>query len=175
MIVFSIFFLCISHAKSKLIFTSVFLLLKIIRTLPFFLSKNSPTLYKFSHKMSNSFSRLCYTDIETVNLCMANFCRSRQSQLLAGGNKLKLVIYGTDTCKDCVDAKALLDAKGIRYLFLEFSDSIGNLKRFLKIRDTNPMFDAVKEKGGVGVPLFVLEDGTMTFDVNEVISKIENA
>jgi len=37
------------------------------------------------------------------------------------------------------------------------------------------MFDAVKEKGGVGVPLFVLEDGTMTFDVNEVISKIENA
>ena len=82
---------------------------------------------------------------------------------------MKLVIYGTDTCKDCVDAKALLDAKGIRYLFLEFSDSIGNLKRFLKIRD------AVKEKGGVGVPLFVLEDGTMTFDVNEVISKIENA
>ena len=48
---------------------------------------------------------------------------------------MKLVIYGTDTCKDCVDAKALLDAKGIRYLFLEFSDSIGNLKRFLKIRD----------------------------------------
>ena len=88
---------------------------------------------------------------------------------------MKLVIYGTDTCKDCVDAKALLDAKGIRYLFLEFSDSIGNLKRFLKIRDTNPMFDAVKEKGGVGVPLCVLEDGTMTFDVNEVISKIENA
>lgn len=125
--------------------------------------------------MSNSFSRLCYTDIETVNLCMANFCRSRQSQILAGGNKLKLVIYGTDTCKDCVDAKALLDAKGIRYLFLEFSDSIGNLKRFLKIRDTNPMFDAVKEKGGVGVPLFVLEDGTMTFDVEEVITKVENA
>ncbi|MFR5555805.1 MAG: glutaredoxin domain-containing protein [Coprococcus sp.] len=25
---------------------------------------------------------------------------------------MKLVIYGTDTCKDCVDAKALLDAKG---------------------------------------------------------------
>ena len=68
---------------------------------------------------------------------------------------MKLVIYGTDTCKDCVDAKALLDAKGIRYLFLEFSDSIGNLKRFLKIRDTNPMFVCSKGKrGGVGVPLF---------------------
>ena len=81
-----------------------------------FPQQDQPILYKFSHKMSNSFSRLCYTDIETVNLCMANFCRSRQSQLLAGGNKLKLVIYGTDTCKDCVNAKALLDAKGIRYL-----------------------------------------------------------
>ena len=121
--------------------------------------------------MSNSFSRLCYTDIETVNLCMANFCRSRQSQILAGGNKLKLVIYGTDTCKDCVDAKALLDAKGIRYLFLEFSDSIGNLKRFLKLRDTNPLFDEPKQKGAVGVPCFQLEDGTLTLDINEVLKK----
>ena len=84
---------------------------------------------------------------------------------------MKLVIYGTKTCKDCVDALRILDEKNIRYLFLEFSDSIGNLKRFLKIRDTNPLFNAIKEKGGVGVPLFILEDGSMTFELNEVLKK----
>ena len=84
---------------------------------------------------------------------------------------MKLVIYGTKTCKDCVDALRILDEKNIRYLFLEFSDSIGNLKRFLKIRDTNPLFNAIKEKGGVGVPLFILEDGSMTFELNEVLKQ----
>ena len=40
---------------------------------------------------------------------------------------MKLIIYGTKTCKDCVDALEVLEQKNVRYLFLEFSDSIGNL------------------------------------------------
>ncbi|WP_461809649.1 hypothetical protein [Faecalimonas sp.] len=86
---------------------------------------------------------------------------------------MKLIIYGTKTCKDCVDALEILKQKDVQYLFLEFSDSIGNLKRFLKIRDTHPMFDPVKEKGNIGVPLFIFEDKTMTFDLNDVLARIE--
>ena len=88
---------------------------------------------------------------------------------------MKLIIYGTKTCKDCVDALEVLEQKNVRYLFLEFSDSIGNLKRFLKISDTNPMFNPVKEKGGIGVPLFVFEDGTMTFELDDVLARIDAA
>lgn len=85
---------------------------------------------------------------------------------------MKLIIYGTNACPDCVDAVKALDEKGVKYLYLEFSDSIGNLKRFLKIRDTNPMFDPVKANGGVGVPLFVFEDGTMTFELDDVLKRL---
>ena len=35
------------------------------------------------------------------------------------------------------------------------------------------MFDPVKEKGGVGVPLFVFEDGTMTFELDDVLARID--
>lgn len=84
---------------------------------------------------------------------------------------MKLIIYGTTTCKDCVDALEALDNRSVRYHFLEFSDSINNLKRFLKIRDTHPIFDSVKKQGSVGIPLFVFEDGTMTFNLEEVLRK----
>lgn len=87
---------------------------------------------------------------------------------------MKLIIYGTDTCIDCVNAMKALNETDISCLYLKFEDGIGNLKRFLKIRDTNKMFDIVKENGGVGVPLFVFEDGTMTLNLDDVLSAYES-
>ena len=37
------------------------------------------------------------------------------------------------------------------------------------------MFNPVKEKGGIGVPLFVFEDGTMTFELDDVLARIDAA
>ena len=58
---------------------------------------------------------------------------------------MKVVMYGTKACPDCVEAEEILKEKGIQYLYMEFSDNIGYLKRFLTLRDTNPIFDEVKE------------------------------
>ena len=56
---------------------------------------------------------------------------------------MKVVMYGTKACPDCVEAEEILKEKGIQYLYMEFSDNIGYLKRFLTLRDTNPIFDEV--------------------------------
>ena len=84
---------------------------------------------------------------------------------------MKVMMYGTNACPDCVNAEALLKEHHIQYLYLDWTNNIGNLKRFLKLRDTNPLFDEPKQKGAVGVPCFQLEDGTLTLDINEVLKK----
>ena len=85
---------------------------------------------------------------------------------------MKLIVYGTNACPDCVEAIQKLDEKKADYVYLEFSNNMPNLKRFLKLRDTEVIFDAVKEQGQVGVPCFKLEDGTLTLNLEEVLDKI---
>ena len=43
------------------------------------------------------------------------------------------------------------------------------MKEFLKLRETNPLFDTVKEDGGIGIPCIVREDGTVTLDWAELM------
>ena len=85
---------------------------------------------------------------------------------------MKIIMFGTNACKDCIDAVKILDEKNVDYMYLEFSESTANLKRFLKIRDTESIFDEVKAKGGIGVPCFKLSDGTLTMNLEEVLEKI---
>ena len=86
---------------------------------------------------------------------------------------MKVVMYGTKVCPDCVEAEEILKEKGIQYLYMEFSDNIGYLKRFLTLRDTNPIFDEVKENHWVGVPCFQFQDGSLSLDIDEVVKRAE--
>ena len=36
----------------------------------------------------------------------------------------------------------------------------------------NAMYEEVRKNGGIGIPLLVLEDGTKTFDVNEILNRL---
>lgn len=71
-------------------------------------------------------------------------------------------IYGSMLCPDCVQCREDLDKKGISYEYLDFSDSLRNLKEFLLLRDNNPAFASVKEEGRIGIPCILLPDGTVT-------------
>ncbi|MFZ5354367.1 MAG: hypothetical protein ACOZCL_16820 [Bacillota bacterium] len=35
------------------------------------------------------------------------------------------------------------------------------MKRFLKIRDTNPMYDEVRQRGAIGLPTILVDDELM--------------
>jgi len=76
-------------------------------------------------------------------------------------------IYGSMLCKDCVQCREDLDRTGVAYAYLDFAEQLVYLKEFLSIRDGNPVFDAVRQKGGIGIPCIVREDGTVTLDWEE--------
>ena len=80
-----------------------------------------------------------------------------------------LKIYGSMLCKDCVECVDDLKKANVEFVFLDFADGLLNLKEFLKIRDENPLFDAVREKGSIGIPAIVKEDGSITLDWEEFI------
>ena len=73
-----------------------------------------------------------------------------------------MLIYGTMQCPDCVECCKDLDAAGKEYTFLEFSDNLKHLKDFLKIRDTSPVFDAVRQEGKIGIPCIITDDGSVS-------------
>ena len=77
-------------------------------------------------------------------------------------------VYGSELCEDTMEAIKKLDAEGVAYEFVDITAAMENLAEFLKIRDKEELFLPVKERGGVGVPLFVLADGSKTFDVEEI-------
>ena len=56
-----------------------------------------------------------------------------------------------DTCPDCVYVKEQIK-----------NDDRYEIKEFLRLRDTSPVFDEAKKNGAAGIPCFVLEDGTVT-------------
>lgn len=85
---------------------------------------------------------------------------------------MKIVMFGMDACPDCAEAKKELDAVQADYLYQEIGESTANMKRFLKLRDKEALFDQVKADGKIGVPCFKLSDGTLTLNLQEVLQKL---
>lgn len=80
-----------------------------------------------------------------------------------------LKIYGSLFCPDCVKCIDDLDRAGIQYEYLDFADSLRNLKEFLAIRDKNPAFAKIRESGKIGIPCIVGEDGDISMDWEDLI------
>ena len=82
-----------------------------------------------------------------------------------------LKIYGSMLCPDCVQCREELDKSGISYEYLDFSENLKNLKEFLAIRDGNPIFDQVREAGGIGIPCLVDENGNVSLSWEKYVSQ----
>ncbi len=66
------------------------------------------------------------------------------------------------TCPDCKDVKRCA-AGDPRFLLVDIGEHVRNLKEFMRLRDVHPKFEVARRRGLVGIPSFVLEDGTVTF------------
>ena len=82
-------------------------------------------------------------------------------------------IYGSMLCPDCVECRKALDAVGISYEYMDFAENLWNLKAFLNLRDSEPVFEAVRQDGKIGIPCILREDGSITFDWSEYVSQTE--
>ena len=80
-----------------------------------------------------------------------------------------LKIYGSEQCPDCVNCKRDLDAAGVDYLYLNISENLLFLKKFLKLRDENELFEPIRWGGKIGIPCIQREDGTITFEWDEFL------
>ena len=83
-----------------------------------------------------------------------------------------LKVYGADICIDCRNFKAIEKKRGFETEYIDITENTANLREFLKIRDTDPVFGPVREHSGIGIPLFVRDDGAKTFDIDEAFSWI---
>ena len=80
-----------------------------------------------------------------------------------------LKIYGSQLCPDCVKCKEELEAAGVPFLYLNISENLLYLKKFLKHRDGNVLFEQVRQRGQIGIPCIEREDGTITFEWDEFL------
>ena len=79
---------------------------------------------------------------------------------------MKIIMYGTGICPDCVMAKEQLGkSSNIELDYRDITKTTAILREFLSYRDHEAIFDPVKKEGKVGIPFFILEDGTKTFDI----------
>lgn len=82
---------------------------------------------------------------------------------------MKVTVVGSHLCPDTLYAlNKLVEAKA-DIEFKNLSASLPDLKVYLQLRDNETMYEAVKTGGGIGIPCFILEDGTKTMDLNEVL------
>lgn len=84
---------------------------------------------------------------------------------------MKIVMYGAGICPDCVRAEEqLIGHKDVQLDYRKITKDTKTLKEFLSYRDHEPMFAAIIEKGQIGIPFFILEDGTKTFDIYDCVN-----
>ena len=80
-----------------------------------------------------------------------------------------LKVYGMKICPDTVECIEALTKAGIQFEYLDFADKTANLKAFLKLRDSSPLFDAVRQEGNIGIPCIQREDGSIILHWQEIM------
>lgn len=70
--------------------------------------------------------------------------------------------------------KEFLSKNNIKFVYMNISEELMNLKIFLKYRDNSPAFKEIKDKGRIGVPCVMVNNGEKFFfdqeslDLNEL-------
>ena len=75
-------------------------------------------------------------------------------------------IYGMHTCPDCACIEEQV-RNNDGYEIIDIGEHVRNLKAFLRLRDSSPVFDEARRNGSIGIPCFVLEDGRITLSPEE--------
>lgn len=81
-------------------------------------------------------------------------------------------VYGSEICGDCREFKALMAQRGFTVEYVDITENTANLRAFLQLRDQEAAFAPVKERGSIGIPAFVKEDGEVTLDLNTALAWI---
>lgn len=73
-------------------------------------------------------------------------------------------IYGLSTCPYCDYIYEQVKDRKDEFEYINIGAHVNNLKQFMHLRDTDPVFDHCKAAGDIGIPAFVFEDGRVSVD-----------
>ena len=68
--------------------------------------------------------------------------------------------------------KEVLSQKNVRYAFIDVCESVGKLKLFFKLRDTEPVLEAAREAHRVGIPTLVVDGQVIPVDDAEHMERL---
>ncbi len=85
---------------------------------------------------------------------------------------MKLIVIGSHLCQHTWYALMKLKENQVTVDFRNISTDFAALKEFMRMREQEELFTPVKEQNKLGIPFFILEDGTKTVDLQKVIEKI---
>lgn len=84
---------------------------------------------------------------------------------------MKVTVIGTHLCPDTLEALHQLYKAGADIDFKDILASHGDLRVYLALRDSHEVYKEVRGTDRLGVPCFVLEDGTVTMDLDKAMGK----
>ena len=73
-------------------------------------------------------------------------------------------VYVMESCPDCTAVKELY-SNNPEYQLIDIGQHVHHLKEFLALRDHHPAFEKVRERGTIGIPCFVKEDGSVAISL----------
>lgn len=76
-------------------------------------------------------------------------------------------MFVMQTCPYCEYVEKQVEGNP-RFDVVDISKHVRNLKQFLDLREKSAAFDEAKKQGDVGIPCYVLEDGTVTLSSTDV-------
>lgn len=88
---------------------------------------------------------------------------------------MKVIVIGSNLCPNTMKALEQLEQAQVEFEFQNISADLAVLKSFLYERDTSDLFDLAKAEKRIGIPFFVLADGTKTHSLNQVLEAVKSS
>lgn len=82
---------------------------------------------------------------------------------------MKVTIIGSHLCPDTLAALNKLSAVGAEIDFKDILSCHADLKEYLKLRDTNALYEEIRGTERLGIPCFILENNELTMDINKAL------
>ena len=77
-----------------------------------------------------------------------------------------------ESCPDCIEVKQRY-SNDPGFELVDIGKQARELKEFLVLRDTHPAFVKVRERGNIGIPCFIKEDGTVRISMKKCDNSFE--
>ena len=74
-----------------------------------------------------------------------------------------------ESCLDCAQAKQLY-GNNPDYEIIDIGKQARDLKEFLSLRDNHPAFAKVRERGTIGIPCFVKDNGEVVISMKHYLA-----